>query len=67
MKLKELVKWKLESEVYVSMPKVSSYIFSCRTFASAAAHGSFPGLYPVQTIDTPIRLAAALTVKEDHL
>lgn len=33
----------------------------------SAAHGSFVGLYPVQTIDTPIRLVGALTVKGDHL
>lgn len=32
-----------------------------------SAHGSFPGLYPVQTTDTPVRLVGALTVKGDHL
>lgn len=33
----------------------------------SAAHGSFPGLFPVQTTDTPIRPVGALTVKGDHL
>lgn len=33
----------------------------------SAAHGSVPGLHPVQTTDTPIRLVGALTVKGDHL
>lgn len=32
-----------------------------------AADGSLSGVYPVQTIDTPIRLVEALTVKGDHL
>lgn len=33
----------------------------------SAAYGSFHGLLPVQTTDTPIRLVGALAVKEDHL
>lgn len=32
----------------------------------SAAYGFFPGLYPVQTTDTAIRLVEALTVKGDH-
>lgn len=51
--------------VYLFLKYPAIYFYS--GLVPSAAYGSFPGLLPVQTTDTPTRLVEALAVKEDHL
>lgn len=67
LRLKVLLKSGDSSQTYVYLFLKYPTIYFHPGLLPSAAYGSFPGLHPVSTTDTPIRLVEALAVKGDHL